>query len=304
MKPRKMDTTICNPLQWKANKNTRRVMILAIVVICVICLLGFLYCENNLITVTHINVESSKLPDAFDGYRIALISDLHSKEFGKEQKHLIEVITNENPDLIAITGDLIDSNRCNLNSALSLISQCTQISPTFYVTGNHEWMSGEFKELEKLLLDDGVHVLRNTHAVVTENEDKVYIVGIDDPAFKNPSYFEEVSVTEEQIIQALRGIEKSDAFKILLAHRPEMFHLYSNYQFDLILSGHAHGGQVRLPFIGGLVAPGQGLFPKYTAGKYEQGSSTMVVSRGLGNSIIPQRLFNRPEVIILRLRRR
>jgi hypothetical protein len=269
----------------------------------VISLLVFLYFENNLITVTHINVESSKLPDGFDGYKIIHISDLHSKEFGWEQKHLVNIIKNEKPDSIAITGDLIDSRHYDIEPALSLVRQCTPIAPTFYVTGNHEGRRAvEFQTLEKLLVDSGVHVLRNTHAFVTKDEDKIYFVGIDDPAFNNPSYFEKAATTETQIIQALQGIQRPDTFKILLAHRPEMFSLYSSYGFDLVLSGHTHGGQVRLPFIGGLVAPGQGLFPKYTAGKYEQESSTMIVSRGLGNSIIPQRLFNRPEVVVLTLK--
>lgn len=269
-----------------------------------ISLFAFLYCENNFITITRVNVESYKLPNVFDGYKIVHLSDLHSKEFGRDQEYLVTLLKKEKPDLIAVTGDLIDSRRYDIEPALELIKQCAQIAPTYFVTGNHEWRSDKFEVLEKLLEESGVHVLRDTYAAITKGEDKIYVVGIDDPVSKNSAYYEEVSITEGNIIQALEGIEKSHAFKILLAHRPELFPLYSSYGFDLVLSGHAHGGQVRLPFIGGLIAPDQGLFPKYTAGKCEKEGSVMVISRGLGNSIIPQRLFNRPEVIVLTLKKR
>ena len=266
-------------------------------------LFGFLYCENNFIVVTRIAVESERLPDAFDGYRIVHLSDLHNKEFGRDQQHLVAIIEGQKPDLIAITGDIIDSRRYNTEPVLELVRRCTQIAPTYFVTGNHEWRLKKLEVLKELLEENGVHILQDAYAAITKGENEIYVVGIDDPASENPAYYAGASTAERKIIKALEGIEKTGAFKILLAHRPEMFSLYSSYQFDVILSGHAHGGQVRLPFIGGLVAPGQGLFPKYTAGKYEKGDSVMIVSRGLGNSIFPQRLFNRPEVVVITLKK-
>ncbi|SFQ47653.1 metallophosphoesterase [Caldicoprobacter faecalis] len=196
----------------------------------------------------------------------------------------------------------MDSRYYDVEPGLELMKQSVKIAPTYFVTGNHEWWSGEFNALEKALNENGIHVLRNTYARITKGGDEIYIIGIDDPA--SQAIYGEAMTTEKKIIQALKRIKKFDAFKILLAHRPELFPLYSSYGFDLVLSGHAHGGQVRLPFIGGLVAPNQGLFPEYTSGEYKRGNSTMIVSRGLGNSIIPQRLFNRPEVIVLTLLRK
>ncbi|HHW58288.1 MAG TPA: metallophosphoesterase [Clostridia bacterium] len=277
----------------------KRTKVLVFIIVC-ICTWVFLYFENNFITVTNITVKSHKLPEAFDGYKIVHLSDLHSKEFGKRQKNLVKKIEDAQPDLIVFTGDLIDSSHFDAEVSLKLIRQIVKIAPTYFVTGNHEWWSGNFNVLEKVLKENGVHVLRNTYARIVKDKDEIYIIGIDDPASTQEIY-EETKIVENEIKQAVNGIEENEAFKILLSHRPEMFTLYSKYGFDLVLSGHAHGGQVRLPFIGGLIAPNQGFFPKYTSGECKKGSCTMIVSRGLGNSIIPQRIFNHPEIVVLTL---
>lgn len=269
------------------------------IIIC-ICTWGFLHFENNFITITKITVESPKVPNTFDGYKIVHLSDLHSKEFGKEQKNLVKKIEDAQPDLIVFTGDLIDSRHFDAEVSLELIRQIAKIAPTYFVTGNHEWWSGKFEFLEKVMKENNVHVLRNTCDRISKGKDSIYITGIDDPVSTQATY-EETVVVENEIKQAVKEIKERDVFKILLAHRPEMLPLYSEYGFDLVLSGHAHGGQVRLPFIGGLIAPNQGFFPEYTSGEYKRGNCTMIVSRGLGNSIIPQRLFNHPEIVVLTL---
>ncbi|UWV47995.1 metallophosphoesterase [Acetivibrio thermocellus] len=228
------------------------------------------------------------------------MSDLHSKEFGKGQKNLVKKIEDAQPDLIVFTGDLIDSRHFDAEVSLELIRQIVKIAPTYFVTGNHERWSGNFDALEKVLKENGIHVLRNTCDRIGKDKDGIYITGIDDPV-STQAIYEETKVVENEIKQALKEIKENDVFKILLAHRPEMLPLYSEYGFDLVLSGHAHGGQVRLPFIGGLIAPNQGFFPEYTSGEYKRGNCTMIVSRGLGNSIIFQRLFNHPEIVVLTL---
>lgn len=275
-----------------------RKMIAAIVLF--IGFILFLYCENNCIATTNIIVQSNRLPDSFNGYKIIHLSDLHGKRFGKNQKYLVSKIKMVKPDLIVFTGDLIDSRHYNHESSVELFKQVTKIAPVYYVTGNHELSSGRFDELEKILIENGVKVLRNTHSKIHKGNDEIYILGIDDPLldYMGNGIFDMSS----NVIDAItKDISEEDTFKILLAHRPENFQTHRKYQLDIIFSGHAHGGQVRLPFIGGLIAPNQGFFPKYTSGKHIEGNSTMIISRGLGNSIAPQRLFNRPEIIIVKL---
>jgi predicted MPP superfamily phosphohydrolase len=261
----------------------------------VLALVTFLYFENNAISITYLEVNSKKLPPSFSEYKIVQLSDLHSKSFGKDQKRLADKVKRLEPDVIVFTGDLVDSKRYNEGVSLALMEQLVQLAPVYYVTGNHEWWSGRYTSLEDKLIQLGVKVLRNTHETITKGSNEISIIGIDDPAISN-----ENGIIERELQQTLEKVEP-ESFKVLLSHRPEYFSIYSAYHIDLVFSGHAHGGQVRLPFIGGLVAPNQGAFPTYTAGKYENGQTVMVVNRGLGNSIIPQRLFNRPEIGVITL---
>ncbi|NLA52484.1 MAG: metallophosphoesterase, partial [Alcaligenaceae bacterium] len=249
---------------------------------------------------TEINVRCPKLPDAFNGYRIVHLSDLHNKRFGKEQENLVGKIIDIRPDLIAITGDLIDSRYPNDDAGLELIKRIVDIAPVYFVRGNHERRSGRFQSFGEALKKNGVYVLQNTYDRISKDGTGIYIMGIDDPTTHRKGY-DETKAVRREIERMTNGIKENDAFKILLAHRPDMFPLYSEYGFDLILSGHAHGGQIRFPLIGGLFAPNQGFFPEYTSGEYKRGNSAMIVSRGLGNSLFPQRLFNRPEIVVLTL---
>lgn len=277
-------------------------------------LLIFLYIENNCITSTCLEIECDSLPKSFDGYKIVHLSDLHNKKFGKGQRYLIDRIEKANPDLIVCTGDLIDSRRHGIDNSISLMKECVDIAPVYYVTGNHEWRSEQFNLLKEALIETGVKILQDTHCVIEREDEKIYILGIDDPSrvykrqwnegevLSEGIYeMEEDDVIREGIERAIEDIEDGE-FKILLTHRPEKLHVYSEYDIDMVFAGHAHGGQVRLPFIGGIIAPNQGFFPQYTSGKHIYKNSTMVVSRGLGNSIIPQRLFNCPEIVIVTLR--
>ncbi|WP_050180145.1 metallophosphoesterase [Domibacillus robiginosus] len=253
-------------------------------------LIPFFYLQNNWLTVTKLEVESERIPPAFNGYRIAQLSDLHSKLFGERQHALAEKVKQEKPDVIVYTGDLIDLQRGGEAAGYVLMKEMVKIAPVFFVTGNHE--GPDFTETEKQLQAMGVQVLRNERTVLRRGGETVQLLGIDDPL---------LTPTSEAIEQAGEKT-KSGQYKILLSHRPELFASYAEAKMDVIFTGHAHGGQVRLPFIGGLFAPGQGLFPAYTAGAHTLGSSTMVVNRGLGNSTAPQRLFNRPEIVVLTLK--
>lgn len=256
--------------------------------------------QNNSLVATETTIHSVHIPSNFDDYKIVQLSDLHSKSFGDNQKALVQKVTQTNPDAIVFTGDLVDSKRYEEEASLMLMHELIQIAPVYFVTGNHEWWSGKFSTLEKKLSDLGVNVLRNASEEISIGNEKIYFVGIDDPA-QASEHDEEKVIVEEAIVDSIQDLPE-DTFKILLAHRPEMFALYSDYEFNIVLAGHAHGGQFRIPLIGGLVAPNQGFFPKYTAGKHTLENTSMIANRGLGNSIIPIRLFNRPEIVVVTLK--
>ncbi len=231
------------------------------------------------------------------------LSDLHGKEFGKEQNKLVRKIKNEKPDMIVFTGDLIDSNHYVEKYSLKLMGEIVKIAPVYFVTGNHEYWSGKYEGLESKLEMLGVKVLKNEGVVLERTGGKIQLLGMDDPAnVTGNEYLSEQQRAVVNIKKSLTSIKNDIAFKVLLSHRPELFSLYSNYDFDVVLTGHAHGGQLRIPFVGGVVAPNQGVLPKYTSGQYKKKNTTMIVNRGLGNSIIPQRIFNRPEIVVLTLK--
>lgn len=254
---------------------------------------GWILWGNKSITVTTVAVTCRGLPQAFAGYTIAQVSDLHNTEFGTDNERLLEKLREAEPDLIAITGDLVDSRRTDLACALSFAAAATQIAPTCYVPGNHEARLAAYGELEDDLREAGVRVLRNECTWIFRGEDGLAVLGLDDPAFSDGT-----ETTEETLREISPG---TDAFTLLLSHRPELLESYAACDVDLVLSGHAHGGQFRLPIIGGLFAPNQGVLPEYDAGVFQMENTTMVVSRGLGNSLFPFRVNNNPELVIVTL---
>ncbi|HDX9667755.1 TPA: metallophosphoesterase [Bacillus cereus] len=259
----------------------------------------FLYVQNNLISITEVKITSNKIPSSFKGFKILQISDLHNKKFGDSQETLIQKVKIINPDIIAITGDLIDSKSYDPEVSMELIRELVKKYPVYFVTGNHEKWSGKYNDLEKELKKHHVTILRNEHVSIQKGEQKINLLGIDDPEFVTGNR-DEGNVVKDEIIKAKFEMQP-DTYNVLLSHRPEFLTEYADEQIEIVLSGHAHGGQFRLPFIGGLVAPINGIFPTYTAGLYEKQNTSMVVSRGLGNSIILQRIFNRPELVVVQL---
>lgn len=254
--------------------------------------------ENVTVGVTHYTVASDRLPQAFNHFKIVVVSDFHNAEFGKENDTLIKLIEKEKPDIIAFTGDLVDSRRTDIETAEGLVRNLAEIAPCYYVTGNHEARLGEqYQKLEKILLEENVVVLHDRYTELTRNNEKILIAGLDDPNFTDINSAVHNSILETK----LDGMNLSDSYFVLLSHRPEAFEAYKSAGADLVLSGHAHGGQFRLPFIGGIAAPNQGLFPKYDGGMYSESYTTMIVSRGVGNSIIPVRINNRPEIVCVEL---
>ena len=244
-------------------------------------------------------ISSRGLPDAFDGYRIAQVSDLHNAEFGDGNQRLLDMLREAEPDMIAITGDLIDSRKTNIAVALAFAEEAVRIAPCYYVSGNHEARVPEYRELKAGLEAAGVTVLDDARVEIEISGKSITIIGVNDPSFLADYLTSDAAVMDRKLSE----LSSEDAgFTILLSHRPELFDTYAAHNMDLVLTGHAHGGQFRLPLIGGLIAPNQGLFPKYDDGLYSEGNTNMIVSRGLGNSIIPFRFNNRPEVVLIELK--
>lgn len=250
--------------------------------------------QNNDLTVSDYEYESQKVSAGLSGYKIVQISDLHNKMFGKNQKRLLDAVKVLEPDIIVITGDIVDRFHTDIENALVFVRGAVELAPVYYVNGNHEicLSTEELDELYGGMREAGVIILNNQSKYIGTDDTGFYLVGVNDPDNGN-----------SDILMSLTAQNSSDEkLNILLAHEPQYVDYYSRCGADIVLCGHAHGGQVRLPFIGGLVAPGQGWFPKYTSGEYAVGNTTMIVSRGLGNSIAPIRVFNRPEIVSVTLK--
>ncbi len=271
------------------NNRIRSVFIVCLALILVVWLIW----SNLSIEKSHYVIQNDDLPVSFDEFKIAHVSDLHNAEFGENNARLLEMLRDADPDVIAITGDIIDNFHTDTEIALSFLEEAMKIAQCYYVTGNHEAWIGmvEYKAFEAEMLQLGVMVLRNESLNVDRDGEVIVIAGVDDPDF-NGSFSEN-----------LKKVGSNGHFTVLLSHRPESFEDYVDNGFDVVLAGHAHGGQFRLPLIGGLIAPDQGWFPKYDSGIYPKDGTTMVVSRGIGNSIVPIRINNRPQLIIIELQK-
>lgn len=268
--------------------------------ITVLVLLIWALIFNKAVEVTPVSLSFAELPSEFSGYRIAHVSDLHNTEFGKENKRLLRKLRETNPDIIAITGDILDSRRTDTAVALAFLEEAMKIAPCYYVTGNHEGrIMAQYYDFKEAMEDLGVIVLENRKIRLEKGGQTITLMGIDDPNVCNDGIRGEPEAVAAARIQNLRSDE--DGFTILLSHRPDLFSAYVSGGADLVLSGHVHGGQFRIPFIGGLYAPSQGLFPEYDYGLFSAEGTLMYVSRGLGNSVFPLRLHNRPEVVLLTL---
>ena len=284
-------------------------MIVSIVIALLLCVMVFLHWSNKSIVITEHVYENQKLPKAFDGYRITHVSDLQSEYFGKDQSNLIRKVKKTRPDIIVYTGDLLDRNHTDFDAARSAVKGLLEIAPVYYVNGNHEMavdasaMDAFYEELTAM----GVEVLFDRSAVVEKDDAKIMLLGLSEhTVFSCKDYVRDNSAPLDmemfrERLDALRSQAEEEAFTILLAHEPQYLDTYAAGGFDLAFAGHAHGGQIRLPFTDGLFAPGQGVLPKLASGMHEKDETTLIISRGLGNSTFPFRVFNRPEIITVKL---
>lgn len=249
---------------------------------------------------THAQAELPGLPQGFDGFTIVHLSDLHGHEYGEGSRDLLDRVRAESPDLIVVTGDLIDQ-KSQLEMVPALARGLSAIAPAYYVTGNHEWAlgSGAVRELKDVLAQCGVTVLSNQYEILERGGSRLVLAGVDDPNGR-------ADQTTPEELRAQIEAGAPGLFTLLLAHRNDHFGQYAAAGYHFVMSGHGHGGIVRLPFVGGLMGTNRQFFPPWTAGVYRLGNSTLFVSRGLGNNTVPFqgfRVFNRPEVAVVTLKR-
>ena len=280
-------------------KKKKRMIVFAVVATILLGLIIWTAWGNTALELNRYIISSDRLPEAFDGYRIAHVSDLHNTEIGKDNEKLLAMLREADPDIIAITGDIIDSRNTDIDIALQFTKTAMEIAPCYYVTGNHDARVSEYDELKAGLTEQGVIILEDKCIGLDKSEETISLLGVNDPSFQTDYLFGDSETVMQSKLQEI--INEEDTYTILLSHRPELLEVYTESKVDLVLSGHAHGGQFRLPFVGGLVAPNQGLFPKYDSGLYTEENTNMIVSKGIGNSILPFRFNNRPEVILIDL---
>ena len=249
--------------------------------------ISYLFFQLESVAVTKYMVQVKNLPSSFSGFTILHLTDLHSKEYGNNQKRLINLINRFEFDLVAVTGDMVDQYNPEVFPAVRLIQGLPKNKPVYFVSGNHDWWTENI--ILEPLLSEGVHIIENSNQKLTRGDQHVWIMGVDDPY-----------LGKDNLDLALEGTGDLSP-KLLLAHAPNIFSSAVQSKVDLVMAGHTHGGQVRLPFLGAIIAPGQGFFPEFDYGLFSSDNTTMIINGGLGESVLPVRFFNRPEIVLITL---
>lgn len=281
-------------------KLSKKQKIILTVFSAVFLILFSVYCtyQNNVLSISEYEIANEKLPESFDGFTVAQISDFHNTRSEFLRESVLREIKNFSPDIIVITGDFIDSRFPKTEISLAFAKELVKIASVYFAPGNHEARIPEIYEpFEKELQSIGVNVLRNSCKKINIGGEEINIIGADDATFYG---------TEDKYVSTARTLDEikydKDLFTITLSHRPELFSVYVEKNQDLVFSGHLHGGQFVIPGLGGLYMPTEGFFPDYWEGTHTENSTTMVVSRGIGNSAFPIRINNRPELIFVTLK--
>ena len=274
-----------------------KIFIIACVVLLIIALLFlFVYYQDNHLVVSEYTYANNDIQTEFDGYRIVQLSDLHDKQFGQSQETLISYIHDINPDAIFLTGDFVTAK--SIVHTEELVRELSSKYEMFFVPGNHEAGYVKYADLKEVLSENQVHILENEVVSIAKGNSSINVVGLLDTSFYKRSAAMNAAIMDETVQTLTENLEGAT---LLLAHRPEYINTYSKHNINLVFSGHAHGGQFILPFVGSVYAPGQGLFPKLTQGKHDKNGTTLIISRGLGNLAPVPRLFNYPEIVVVTL---
>ena len=270
----------------------KRIIAMAIAFIALVALIATMF--YNGLTVKHYRVHTDKF-EAGDSLRIVLVADLHSHIYGHGQGDLISVIEGQSPDIIVLAGDIAD-DVAPFDGAKLLVSGIADIAPVFYVSGNHEYWSGDIENIKETIRALGVAVLEDEYKEIEISGIALVVAGADDPEWVH--YEDKAGL--KPMDESFKELAHKGQFKILVAHRPELIETYKGYSFDLVLSGHTHGGVVRIPLLSnGLFAAHQGWFPKYVGGVYKHDGLTHIVSRGVSFNPKTPRIFNPPEVSVI-----
>lgn len=282
-------------MKTKGKKHRGRGCLTALIILALIAAVAAFLIKDSRddLEISRYEVKSQKLPESFDGFKIVQLSDLHGAEFGEDGMGLVEKVKELEPDIIALTGDFV-TDEGDLAAVKKLAGRLTELCPVYFVSGNHEFGSGLAIKVRNILERAGVKYLSNEYLTINRGEDEILLGGVEDPL----AYADMLS--PDELAQKMNDAAP-DAFKILLGHRNYWMTEYPELPVDLIFCGHAHGGLIRIPGVGGLIGTDRRLFPDFDAGEYNNGRYTLIVSRGLGNSVPIPRVFNRPEIVCVEL---
>ncbi|MEF2812448.1 MAG: metallophosphoesterase [Oscillospiraceae bacterium] len=284
-------------MKTKGKKHRGRGCLTALIILALIAAAAAFLIKDSRddLEISRYEVKSQKLPESFDGFKIVQLSDLHGAEFGEDGMGLVEKVKELEPDIIALTGDFV-TDEGDLAAVEKLAARLTELCPVYFISGNHEFGSGLAVKVRNILERAGVKYLSNEYLTISRGEDGILLGGVEDPL----AYADMLS--PDELAQKMNDAAP-DAFKILLGHRNYWMTEYPELPVDLIFCGHAHGGLIRIPGVGGLIGTDRRLFPDFDAGEYNNGRYTLIVSRGLGNSVSIPRVFNRPEIVCVELTR-
>lgn len=282
-------------MKTKGKKHRGRGCLTALIILALIAAAAAFLIKDSRddLEISRYEVKSQKLPESFDGFKIVQLSDLHGAEFGEDGMGLVEKVKELEPDIIALTGDFV-TDEGDLAAVKKLAGRLTELCPVYFVSGNHEFGSGLAVKVRNILERAGVKYLSNEYLTISRGEDEILLGGVEDPL----AYADMLS--PDELAQKMNDAAP-DAFKLLLGHRNYWMTEYPELPVDLIFCGHAHGGLIRTPGVGGLIGTDRRLFPDFDAGEYNNGRYTLIVSRGLGNSVPIPRVFNRPEIVCVEL---
>lgn len=282
-------------MKTKGKKHRGRGCLTALIILALIAAAAAFLIKDSRedLEISRYEVASQKLPESFDGFKIVQLSDLHGAEFGEDGMGLVEKVKELEPDIIALTGDFV-TDEGDLAAVEKLAARLVKLCPVYFISGNHEFGSGLAVKVRNILERAGVKYLSNEYLTISRGEDEILLGGVEDPL----AYADMLS--PDELAQKMNDAAP-DAFKILLGHRNYWMTEYPELPVDLIFCGHAHGGLIRIPGVGGLIGTDRRLFPDFDAGEYNNGRYTLIVSRGLGNSVPIPRIFNRPEIVCVEL---
>ncbi len=282
-------------MKTKGKKHRGRGCLTALIILALIAVAAAFLIKDSRedLEISRYEVNSKKLPESFDGFKIVQLSDLHGAEFGEDGMELVDKVGSLEPDIIALTGDFV-TDEGDLAAVKKLVGRLTELCPVYFVSGNHEFGSGLAIKVRNILERAGVKYLSNEYLTISRGEDEILLGGVEDPL----AYADMLS--PDELAQKMNDAAP-DAFKILLGHRNYWMTEYPELPVDLIFCGHAHGGLIRIPGVGGLIGTDRRLFPDFDAGQFNNGRYTLIVSRGLGNSVPIPRIFNRPEIVCVEL---